>query len=85
MLPINRALKPDTFKSFMKYIFDNFEQKTEKILANSFIGNCGRKYNKINHGFTCRDYETAMSVWTSGVNEKMNITIDDYNNLYLIK
>ena len=85
MIVTNRALKPDTFKSFTEYIFDNFEQKTARILANSFIGSCGRKYSKINHGFTCRDYETAMNVWTPGVNEKMNITVDDYNNLYLIK
>ena len=25
------------------------------------------------------------NIWTSGLNEEMNITIDNYNDLYLIK
>ena len=74
-----------THKSFIELIFTNFDQKQSKLLANSFIDNLGTKYNKINHGFACRDYETAMNVWTSGVYEKMNITIDNYNDLYLIR
>lgn len=64
MIICNRAIKPDTFKSFMEYIFDDFKQKQAKMQANSLIKNYGRKYNKINHGFTCRDYETALNVWT---------------------
>ena len=55
------------------------------MLANSSIGNLGDKYNKINHGFTCRDYETTMNIWTSGINEEMNISVNNYNNLNLIK
>ena len=47
-----KALKPDTFKSFIEYVFDNF------------VGDVGTKYNKINHGFTCRDYETVMNICT---------------------
>ena len=62
-----RALKPDTFKSFIEYIFDNFDHKQTKLLANSFIGNLGVR-------LMCRDYETAM-----------NISIDNYNDLHLIK
>ena len=37
----NRSQKPDTFKSFLEYVFDNFKRKTAKILPNFFIGNCG--------------------------------------------
>ena len=43
-----RALKPDTFKSYIKYIFDKFPENEAKKLANSFIGDLGRKYNKTN-------------------------------------
>ena len=50
-----RALKPDTFKSYIQYIFDNFPEKDAKLMANSFIGELGRKYNKINHVFTYTD------------------------------
>ena len=49
-----RALKPDTFRSFIKYIFDKFPEKEAKLMANSFISELGRKYYRINHGFTCR-------------------------------
>ena len=45
-----RALKPDTFREFIKYIFDNFPESEAKKIANSFIGELGRKYNKTNHG-----------------------------------
>ena len=80
-----RALKPDTFRSYIKYIFDNFSESEAKKLANSFIGELGRKYNKINHGFTCTDYDTAMCCWTRAMADKRNVTIDHYNNIFLIK
>ena len=80
-----RALKSDTFKSFMEYIFDHFPEKEEKSMANSFISELSRKYNKIHHGFTCIDYDNAMCCWTSAMAEKRNITLDQYNNIYLIR
>ena len=49
----NKALKPDTFKCFLEYIFDNFKEKEAKMLANCFIGYLGTKYNKTNNGYTC--------------------------------
>ena len=49
-----RALKPDTFSEFIKYIFDNLPESEAKKVSNSYIGELGRKYNKTNHGFTCR-------------------------------
>ena len=33
-----KALKPDTFSGFFKYIFDNFPEGEAKKIANSFIG-----------------------------------------------
>ena len=81
----HKALKSDTFKIFIEYIFDNFDQKAAKLMVNSFIGNFGTKYSKINHGFSCKDYETAMNIWTSDVAEKMSISSDNYNDLYLIR
>ena len=80
-----KALKPDTFKSFIKYIFDEFPECEAKKLANSFIGELGRKYNKINHGFTCTDYDTAMCCWTRAMADNRNLTIDHYNDIFLIK
>ena len=67
--------KTKYFQKFLCiYIFDNFKEKQAKMLADCFIGHLGTKYNKTNNGFTCWDYETTM-----------NITINNYNNLYLIK
>ena len=80
-----RALKPDTFREFIKYIFDNFPESEAKKIAVSYIGELGRKYNKTNHGFTCTDYETAMCCWTSALAEGKTITIDHHNGLYLIR
>ncbi len=80
-----RALKPDTFSEFIKYIFDNLQESEAKRIANSFIGELGRKYNKTNHGFTCTDYETATACWTSAMAEGKNVTIDHHNRIYLIR
>ena len=80
-----RALKPDTFSEFIKYIFDNLPEGEAKKLANSFIGELGRKYNKTNHEFTCTDYETATACWTSATAEGKNVTIDHHNEIYLIR
>ena len=80
-----RALKPDTFSNYIKYVFDNLPESEAKKLANSFIGDLGRKYNKLNHGFTCTDYETAMCCWTSSLSEGKKVSIDHHNGLYLIR
>ena len=80
-----RALKPDTFSEFFKYIFDTLPEKEAKKIANSFIGDLGRKYNKTNHGFTCTDYETATACWTAALSEGKNVTIDHHNGIYLIR
>ena len=80
-----KALKPDTFKPLMEYIFDNFKEGEAKKLANSFIGELGRKYNKISQGFTCTEYDTAMCCRTAAMAQNSNVTIDYYNDLYLIR
>lgn len=81
----NRALKPNTFSKFIRYIFDNFSENEAKKMANSFIGDLGRKYNNINHGFTSTSWETACCCWTSGMAEGKNMTIDKFNEMYLIR
>lgn len=80
-----RALKPDTFKPFVKYVFDNFEEVEAKKLVNSYIGELGRKYNKINQGFTCTEHDTVMCCWTSTMADNRNVRIDYYSDLYLIR
>ena len=80
-----KALKPDTFKEFIKYMFDTLPEKQAKIICNSLIGNLGKKYDIVNEGFVCTEYETAMNLWVQAMSENKNITIDHYNNTYLIK
>ena len=82
---MKKALKADTFSEFIKYIFDNLEEGEAKKMANSFIGELGRKFSRINQGFTCTEYDTAMACWTAGLSEGKNITVDYYNGLYLIR
>ena len=38
-----KTLKPETFREFIEYVFDNFEEGKAKKLANSYIGKLGRK------------------------------------------
>ena len=80
-----RTHAPGTFKRYIKHLFDNFPESEAKILANSFIGELGRKYNKTNTGFTCTEYDTAMCCWTRAMAEGRNVTIDHYEGLFLIK
>lgn len=49
----NRPLKHNTFRNLIEYIFDNFEEKQDKMLANCFIGHLATKFNKVNNGFIC--------------------------------
>ena len=80
-----RCLKADTYSHFIKYIFDNFPEKTAKILANSFIGHLGKKYRKTDRGFICTEYDTALCCWTQALSEGKNLSINKYNDTYLLK
>ena len=80
-----KAPKPHTFRAFLTYIFIIFPESQAKMLANSFIGELGRKYSRNDHGFTCRDMDTAQCIWTSALAEGKNITIDNYKDLHLIR
>lgn len=85
MITTKRARQPDTFKKLIEYLFTNFPEKQAKGLANSFIGCLGTKYSKLNQGFTYNDHDTAMCCWTSAMNEKTNVTIDHFQNIYLAR
>ena len=85
MITTKRAQQPDTFKKLIEYLFTNFPEKQAKGLANSFIGCLGTKYSKLNQGFTYNDHDTAMCCWTSAMNEKTNVTIDHFQNIYLAR
>ena len=76
-ITIKKSLKPDTFRAFLTYIFKIFPESQAKMLANSFIGELGRKYSRNDHGFTSRDMDTAQCIWTSTLAEGKNITIDN--------
>lgn len=79
-ITIKRALKPDIFKEYIE--FEELPEAEAKKMANSFIGELGQK---INNGFTCSEYDTAMCCWTSAMNERRNLTIDHNNGLYMIR
>ena len=53
------TLAPDTFKNYMLAIFSMFPESQAKLLANSYIGELGRKYSRKDHGFTCSSLDTA--------------------------
>lgn len=80
-----KALKPERFSKFIRYIFDTFQRVRLTKMANSFIDDLGRRYNKTNHGFTCREYDTAMGCWTSGLAEGKKVAVDKYNGIFLIR
>ena len=66
-LVARHGLKADTFREFMLYLFNNFPEAQAKKMANSFIGDLGRKYNRTDYGFTCQDLQTCQDVWTQGI------------------
>lgn len=80
-----KALNKDTFCAFFTILFPVFPESHAKMLANSFIGELGGKYSRSDHGFTCRDMDTAQCIWTSAFAEGENITIDSYKNLFRIR
>ena len=80
-----KALKPDTFSEFMKFIFDELPEGEAKKIANSFIGQLGMKYKKTNQGFTCTSYDTACCCWTSAMAEGKNVTVEEFNGIYLVR
>ena len=69
----------------MLCIFKTFPEQIAKKMANSFIGDLGRKYNRTNYGFTCQDLETAQNIWTQGLTDGKIITIDNFEDLCLIR
>lgn len=72
-------------KIFLIHIFKTFPEAQAKKMANSFIGDLGRKYNRTNYGFTCQDLKTAQNIWTQGLINGKNITTDNYENIYLVR
>lgn len=84
-LVAHHGIKCDTFKDFMLYIFNNFPESQAKKMANSFIGELGRKYNKSDFRFTCQDLQTAQDVWTDGIGNGINVIIDKFEDIFLIR
>lgn len=80
-IPARKALKSDTFKNYLTAIFTMFPESQAKLLANSFIGELGRKYSRNDYGFVCQSMDTAQCVWISALAENRDITIDSYKNL----
>ena len=68
-----------------------FPESLAKLLANTYIGELGRKYSHKDHGFTCSSLDTAQCIWTSALAENRDVVINSYQNpntkqeLYLIR
>ena len=77
-----KTLAPDTFKNFMLAIFLMFPESQAKLLANSYIGELGRRYSRKDHGFTCSSLDAAQCIWTSALAENRDVVIDSYQNPY---
>ena len=73
-----KTLAPDTFKNYMLAIFSMFPESQAKLLANSYIGELGRKHSRKDHGFTCSSLDTAQCIWTSALAENRDVVIDSY-------
>ena len=92
-IPTRKTLRCDTFKNYLLAIFSLFpESRSEaRLLANSFVGNLGKRYSRKDSGFVCQSIDTAQCIWTSALAENRNITIDSYQNpttkneLYLVR
>ena len=75
----------------MLAIFSMFPEPQAKLIANSYIGELGRKHSRKDHGFTCNSLDTAQCIWTSALAENRDVVIDSYQNpntkqeLYLIR
>lgn len=80
----HHGIKNDTFKDFMLYIFNNFPEAQAKKMANSFIGELGRKYNRTDFGFICQDLQTCQEVWTDGIERGVNVIIDKFQDIFLV-
>ena len=57
-----KTLAPDTFENYMLAIFSMFPESQAKLLANSYIGELGRKYSRKDHGFTCSSLDRAQCI-----------------------
>ena len=69
----------------MLYLFKNVPEKQAKKMSVSFIGDLGRKYKRSDYGLTCQDVQTCQDFWTQGVIDSKNITIDKFEDMYLIR
>ena len=75
----------------MLAIFSMFPESQAKMLANSYIGELGRKYSRKDHGFTCSSLDTPQCIWTTALAENRDVIIDSYQNpntkqeLYLVR
>ena len=81
----HHGIKCDTFKDFMIYIFKTFPEIEAKKMANSFIGELERKYNRTDFGFTCQHLQTCQGVWTQGIEDGINVLIDKFEDILLVR
>ena len=80
-----RCLKPNTYSRFIKYIFDHFDEAIAKKLANSYIGQLGKRFKKIDRGFISTDYDTVLCCWSRAMAEGKSLSINKCNDNYLLR
>ena len=84
-LVTDKSIKHDSFKGYIKYVFDNFDEANAKKLANQFIGYLGTKYDKSSKGFTSTSYDTACAVWTEALENNEKVSIHKEDDFFLIR
>ena len=80
-LVADRSIKHDAFEGYIKYVFDNFDEKKAKKIANQYIGYLGTKYDKSSQGFTTTSYQTACALWTEAAENNINVSINNMDNI----
>lgn len=45
----------------------------------------GRQYNRSDFGFTCQDLQTCQDVWTKGIEDGINVIIDKFEDIFLVR
>lgn len=81
----HHGIKCDTLKEFITYIFKHFLETEAQKMCNYFMEELGRKNNRTDYGFTCQDLQTCQDIWTQGLIDGKNVTIDKFDNIYLIR
>lgn len=89
MLLCDRSLQADSFRNYIIFLFNTFEESIAKKMANQFIGYFGTKYDRTSTGYVTTSVESALASWSEAYTENANCTINTCNlkdiDLFLVR